>query len=159
MGRKRQEKMARRAEARHPQPGGRAGKPAWGWLIGVVLVLGAAMLGVLIFVQANQVKFLKLGVLSMTQKVEQELNRYQGRFSLEDANRLRELLRVIENLAADRQLDLIHGGQLNFVLRVTEEIVLQGELQADELLKLNQVLSGIRAALDRGRTPTPNPRP
>jgi hypothetical protein len=157
MGRKQREKKLRQQEAtavktNPPKPNARW---AWGWLLGIIVLLLGALVGIFIYVQAHQVQFFRVGVLYTTQKVEQELNRYQGRFLQEEAAQLREILNVIENLAADKNLDAPSSGQLNFILRVVEEIILQGQLQSEEMAKMQSLLQTVRNYLDRRQTGQP----
>ena len=84
MGRKQKKKLEQRIQKKQ-FPSGKPGKPrGWlAWLIGVVAFFTLLILALVIYVQINKGRFIKLGVLSTSSMVRTELEQHRANFSFE----------------------------------------------------------------------------
>ncbi|MCK5218318.1 hypothetical protein KAR10_02275 [bacterium] len=154
MGRKQKKKLEQRIQEKQ-FPSGKPGKPrGWlAWLIGVVAFFTLLILALVIYVQINKGRFIKLGVLSTSSMVRTELEQHRANFSFEETQQLSTILTEIELLAGQKQLAPRAGGNLNFILRVLREIVQEGNLEPGEVEKIKSMLNETRRYLKRQPKP------
>ncbi len=160
--------MGRQQKAKHERHAGKDHKHQavppraqdWlGWLIGGVVVFGLLIAALVIYIQANQAHFLKISVVTSVQKIQTDLSRARGAFTLDENTRLRNILTEIERLATERALDRQLGGHLMFVLQVAKEIVASGKFQPGELEKMEMLLREAQRRLDATSPPRGQPGP
>lgn len=118
------------------------------WLVGVGVVLLALIVALVIVVKMNQNKLIKFSLVTVTQQVQQELNRKQARFTINDSETMQSILKDIAAMAANDSVDPVIGGNLNFMLNVLKEIIEQGNLRADELSKIKSLLADTKRRLE-----------
>ena len=111
------------------------------WVIGIVILLALVVAGIFIYIRVNQERFIKLGLLTMAQQVQSEVYRYQGKFTLSDSKELKNIVREIQKLLSEEEVDSQVGGHLNFVLQTIREIARQGDVKNEEIIKLKRLLS------------------
>ncbi|MEW6517716.1 MAG: hypothetical protein AB1439_12530 [candidate division FCPU426 bacterium] len=162
MGRKQRMRQQQREESRNAV----RGVPArisrgthWGWLLAVILGLAALGATTVVFVRANQAKFIKVTLTTNVDEARRSLERNQGKFTQADGERLRRMLDEVSRMmrALDR-LDRQNGGQLLFYVQVVKEIAEGQELQPGELDKMEGLLAATLKQLQR-RAASPTPRP
>ncbi len=154
MGRKQKKKLERQVR-KEQFPGGRPQKRrGWlAWLIGVAVFFTLLIVALVIYVQINKDRFIKLGLLSTSRMVSTELEQHRANFSFEETQQLRTILKEIEALAGQKQLAPRAGGNLNFVLRVLREVIQEGGLEPGELEKIRGMLDETRRYLKRQPKP------
>ncbi|MBN1594638.1 hypothetical protein JW933_01800 [candidate division FCPU426 bacterium] len=120
------------------------------WLIGTVVFLAVVVTAMVVFIQANKARFIKISVTATCAQLHKELYRLQAKFTRMETARLQDLLRAIEKMAdADRKLDPRLGGHLMFVLKVMEEIIREGKLKSGELEKLEMLVHEAERQMSR----------
>ena len=115
---------------------------AWlSWLIGSVVVVGLIVIGMVVFVQANKARFIKLSVQSTCEKLQKDLYQKQANFTRDETTRMRKLLQQAETMVkTDQPLAVKVGGNLMFVLKVVEEVLQDGKLKTGELDKMEMII-------------------
>jgi hypothetical protein len=150
MGRKSREKQLRRGPERTGGESGRKSSGAgFGWILGTVLVLAAVIGGSIYFVQANKGRVLRTVLLSGVSVLETKLAAQAGKLSWDESQRLSRLLTDIRAIAGLPGLDDRAAGQLQFVLKVMEEIFREGNLSPGEIDKLETLALQVRAHLQK----------
>lgn len=151
MGRKRKEKLARRqGSAQAPARTAASGEFGWSWIVGAVLVVALAIGGGIYWMQANRGKLLKAALQASTAVAQAKLTKTQARFAPEAAIQIAQIIAEIDQLAADPRLDARAAGQLQFVLNVLDEVFREGNLQPEELAKMENLTQQVRFHLRQG---------
>lgn len=146
MHRRQQERL----ERRRPD-GGSAAKSGrgWVWLLGVVVVLGGLGAFGVRFYQSHQARIMQAALQVTAAAVESKLNATRGRFPYGTGEELETILGGVRTLSLHPRLDARAAGQLRFVLGALEEMVRDGNVQSEEIGKLDNMVIQVRSYLQR----------
>lgn len=138
-----------------PSAPARAQGTHWGWLIAVVAIVGVLGAAIVIYIRANQTRFIAISLRANVQEAQRTLDANQGKFTLAETERLRRILSGVEELAqGQKQLDRQSGGHLLFFVQVVKEMAAGAALQPGELDKMEALLGATRRQLQR-QNPSP----
>jgi hypothetical protein len=127
----------------------------WGWLLAVIVIVGVLGATIVIYIRANQARFIVVSLLANVQEAQRTLDQNQGNFTLADVERLRRILSEVEQLGrAQKELDRESGGHLLFFVQVVKEMAAGPALQPGELDKMESLLAATRQQLQQ-RKPSP----
>jgi hypothetical protein len=142
MGRKqklKKENMGKMHNA--PRPSRQKSSAGLSWLIGIIVFVSLVIAGMVLFVQANKARFIKMSVQSTTEKLVKDLYQKQANFTRYDTTRMRSLLHKVDSMSKTKEpLDVALGGHLMFILKVMEEVLQDGKLKTGELDKMEMLI-------------------
>lgn len=112
------------------------------WVIGIVVFFALSVAGIVLFVQLNKARFIRISVMATAQTIQSELQKSRSRFTMADRDRLEKIIYSTREMAqSEKKLDPKLGSHLMFILKVSEEIIREGSIAPGELEKLEMLLS------------------
>lgn len=148
MGKKQRLKKERQKEHQSKPAVNKKPSSLTGWVIGFIVVLALAATAMIAVINMNKDKLVKFSLVSIAQDISAQLNRQQGKFTINESRALSAILRDIEAMSADSDMDAQIAGHFNFMLNVIKEIVKQGNIKPGEIDKLRNLLTQGRHQLD-----------
>jgi hypothetical protein len=152
MGRKQRAKLEKKAKVQSASKPAGSKRYTWvAWVLAVIAVV-VVLFGVMVlYVQNNKAHFMKVSVISSCEKLQKDLYQKQAGFTRDDSSRLRALLDTILQVTnQQKKMDERVGAQFLFVLKVMEEILQAGDMQPQELEKM-ELLVGQAQSLLQGK--------
>ncbi len=143
--------------AKSPSP--KKGKVQTGCLLAVLGVFLVVVITIVALYNRNKTQLYQMAIMAQATGVQDKLKFHQSPLTGEDQEKIAEILRDVQITAAMAPLDPQAAGQLKFVVGAAEEIVKEGNLQVEEVQKLQMQVNAVRQYLSKKATARPTRTP